>query len=225
MHHQISKKIFIYFLILFFLGTINNLSINKFNFPKIKNIKITGLEDNHNLDLLKELNIINQKNIFFLNKNKIRDTINSNNLVERYYIFRKYPSSLEIKIDKAKFLANTIIEENIFFLGSNGKLIQSKSPDINLPFLFGNPSSDEFFRFKKKIDESRFEYENVNKIFFFPSKRWDVEIKDGILIKLPKVNQDKALNLSFDILSSDNFENVKTIDARVKNQIILTNDR
>ena len=193
MHHQISKKIFIYFLILFFLGTINNLSINKFNFPKIKNIKITGLEDNHNLDLLKELNIINQKNIFFLNKNKIRDTINSNNLVERYYIFRKYPSSLEIKIDKAKFLANTIIEENIFFLWSNGKLIQSKSP--------------------------------VNKIFFFPSKRWDVEIKDGILIKLPKVNQDKALNLSFDILSSDNFENVKIIDARVKNQIILTNDR
>ena len=33
------------------------------------------------------------KNIFFINKNEIKNLINSNSLIEKYKIFKKYPST------------------------------------------------------------------------------------------------------------------------------------
>ena len=67
---------------------------------------------------------LNLKNIFFINKNEINKLINSNPLIEKYEIFKKYPSLLNIKIKKTNFLAK--INHNngkIFVIGSNGKLI------------------------------------------------------------------------------------------------------
>ena len=58
-------------------------------------------------------------------------------------------------------------------------------------------------------------------MFFFPSKRWDIEIKNGIIIKLPKSNVKKSLNQSFEVLNDEKFKNIKIIDIRIKNQIIL----
>ena len=58
-------------------------------------------------------------------------------------------------------------------------------------------------------------------MFFFPSKRWDIEIKNGIIIKLPKSNVKKSLNQSFELLNDEKFKNIKIIDIRIKNQIIL----
>ena len=58
-------------------------------------------------------------------------------------------------------------------------------------------------------------------MFFFPSKRWDIEIKNGIIIKLPKLNVKKSLNQSFEVLNDEKFKNIKIIDIRIKNQIIL----
>ena len=43
-------------------------------------------------------------------------------------------------------------------------------------------------------------------MFFFPSKRWDIEIKNGIIIKLPKSNVKKSLNQSFEVLNDEKFK-------------------
>ena len=44
----------------------------------------------------------------------------------------------------------------------------------------------EFFKLKEIIDNSNFDYNEIKKLYFFPSKRWDIETKTGQLIKLPK---------------------------------------
>ena len=58
-------------------------------------------------------------------------------------------------------------------------------------------------------------------LYFFPSKRWDIELKNKIIIKLPIENVSNSLDDIFRFLNNDNIKNIKTIDARVKNQIIL----
>ena len=35
------------------------------------------------------------KNIFFINKNEIKNLINSNSLIENYKILKKYPSTIK----------------------------------------------------------------------------------------------------------------------------------
>jgi cell division protein FtsQ len=59
--------------------------------------------------------------------------------VENYSIFKRYPSSLVINIEKTKFLAKISKNGQIFYIGSNGKLIKKNYLHNQLPFIFGNP--------------------------------------------------------------------------------------
>ena len=221
MHQRKGKKILIYFFLLILVGSINNINLNNLKFKKIQDVKVIGLKNEDNLILLQDIKNLKLNNIFFINTNEINKIINSNSLIEKYEIFKRYPSSLKIKIDQTKFLAKINKDEKIFLVGSNGKLSESHFSNKNLPFIFGNPDVSEFLNFKKIIDRSRFTYDDIINLFFFPSKRWDIEINDNIIIKLSKNYTEDSLDLAFKFLHDKNFKDIKIIDARIKNQIIL----
>jgi len=221
MRQRISKKIIIYFLIFILIGTVNNIELNNKNFFKITKINIFGFKDIEVLNVENDLNSINLNNIFSLNKNEISDVINTYNIVENYNIFKNYPATLNIEINKTSFLAKINHEGKNFIVGSNGRLINEKYTDNHLPYIFGGPEPEEFIKFKKIVDESKFTYEMINNFYFYPSKRWDLELKNGIRIKLSNLNIIDSLNRSFEFLKDENFRDIKLIDARVKNQIII----
>ena len=104
----------------------------------------------------------------------------------------------------------------IFYIGSNGKFIKNDFLNNQLPFIFGNPEVIEFFNIKEIIDKSKISYSEIKNLYFFPSKRWDLELRDNTIIKLPNDNIKLALNLAIEFLDDNKF-----IDARIKNQIIL----
>ena len=221
MHQRKSKKLLIYFFLLILFGSINNINLLDTNFYKIKDIKISGLEINENKDILKKIQNLKLNNIFFINRNNLNEIIENNTLVERFQIFKKYPSSINIVIERTQFLANINLDGQIFFIGSNGKLSKQNLFNGKLPFIFGKPNIKEFLNFKKQIDQSKIPYMQIKNLFFFPSKRWDIELKNGIIIKLSKSNIKKSLNQSFEVLNDEKLKNIKIIDMRIKNQIIL----
>tara|TARA_Y100001970_G_scaffold181623_1_gene221022 strand:+ start:3076 stop:3747 length:672 start_codon:yes stop_codon:yes gene_type:complete len=221
MHRQKSKKIFAYFFLLFVVGSINNSTIREFKFEKIKYIEILGLNYVNKEQIKKDIKDLKLENIFSINKKDIVNIIKSNPLVESFEIFKKYPSTLYINIKETKLIAKINKHGQTFYIGANGKLSTKKFLDEKLPFIFGKPSTEEFLQFKKKIDQSNFPYEDIKNLYFFPSKRWDIELKNEIIIKLPKENISNSLENIFSFLNNDNINSIKTIDARVKNQIIL----
>ena len=221
MHQRKSKKILIYFFLLLLVGTINNSKINNYKFDKIKNINVSGLENYENQFLIKDIKRLELKNIFNLNEKKIVNTIEKNTLIESYKVQKKYPSTIDIKVLRTQFLAKTFKDGKIYFIGSNGKLIEESNIYKELPFIFGKPNISEFLKFKKIIDKSLFSFTSINNLFYFPSKRWDIELKNKIRIKLPKDNITERLNNVFKVLKDKKFQNIKTIDLRIKNQIIL----
>ena len=222
MHQQTNKKFFLYLFLFFLLGTINNKNLNNLEFTKIKEIEISGLKDEEVNKLIKNIGIINLKSLFFLNRFELDQIMNKNNLIENYSIFKKYPNTLEIKIDKTNFIANVYIDENFFYLGSNGKLINTIEKKIKVPSIFGNFEINKFFKLKSIIDKSNLKYDEIEKLFFFKSGRWDIQTKSGILIKLPINKQKESLDISNNFLNNSNFKNIKTIDIRQINQIILS---
>ena len=221
MHQRKGKKILIYFFLLFVVGSINNISLNNLKLTKINYININGLGENDNAILLQEIKNLNLYNIFLINKNEIINQINVNSLVENYNIFKRYPSSIDININKTKFLARINNNGKIFLVGSNGKLIENNFSSNQLPFIFGNPNIYKFLEFKKIIDQSKISYEEIKNLYFFSSERWDLELKNNIIIKLSKNYTKDSLNLALEFLYSDGFRDVTIIDARIKNQIIL----
>ena len=221
MHQRKGKKILIYFFLLVLVGSINNASLNNLKFKNINNINIIGLGNNDNSILLKEIKNLDLKNIFSINVNELTSTIDSNSLVEKYFIFKKYPSSIVIDIQKTKFLAKINNKGKIFIIGSNGKLSKNYFLNYQLPFIFGNPDINEFLKFKKIIDQSKISYDEIKNLYFFSSKRWDLELKNNIIIKLSKNNTKESFELIFEFLHEDKFKDIKIIDARINNQIIL----
>ena len=218
-----GKKILIYFFLLLLVGSINNDTINSFKFDKIKNINVLGLGHNDNQDLLYNIIDLNLGNIFFLNKENINKIINSNTLIHDYEIFKRYPHSLDINVKRTKFLAMIKDNKNFFLIGSNGKLspVEHKVKSDYLPFIFGKPKIDQFLKFKTIIDSSKFEYKDIDSIFFFSSNRWDIQLKNELLVRLPSKNIKKTLDLVSDFLIENTNNSIKIVDARIQNQIIL----
>lgn len=221
MHQQRSKKIFLYIFLFVFIGTLNNKNLKNINFLKISEIKISGLEKDKILELNNNLDFLKFNNLFLLNKKKIDKIIRSNNLVEEYSVFKKYPSSIYIEIEKTEFLAYVRKNDDNFILGSNKKLVETKDIKKKIPFIFGNFKNDSFFELKKLIDETNFDYNKIRNLFFFKSGRWDIETNSGILIKLPKKDLKESLEIAINILADNQFKKIRTIDLRQINQIIL----
>ena len=216
MQQRKSKKILIYFFLLLIVGSINNINFNSLKLQNINNINITGLNIKDKSSLFKKKENFYLNNIFLISKIDLTNEIESNSLVENYSVFKRYPSSLDIKIEKTKFLAKINKNGQIFYIGSNGKFVKNDFLNNQLPFIFGSPEVIEFFYIKEIIDKSKISYSEIKNLYFFPSKRWDLELRDNTIIKLPNENTNLALKLAIDFLGDNKF-----IDARIKNQIIL----
>ena len=220
MHLRKGKKILIYFFLLISVGSINNISFNGLNLKSINEIKVSGLEDQDNAALLYEIKKLNLGNIFFIDSKEIKKIISTNSLVEKFEIFKNYPYSLNINVQKTNFLAKINKNGKIYLIGSNAKISKTNLFTDELPFIFGKPEIINFLNLKKKIDQSKFSYKSIKNLYFYPSKRWDIELKNNILIKLPKDNVKNSLDQSYEFLANSNLNDVQVIDARFKNQII-----
>ena len=217
-----SKKIFIYIFFFVFLGTLNNYTMFNSNAFKIKNFQIIGLENNYKKEI--ENNLLNsiKFNIFFVNKDNLKSVLNSNSLIEKFQVFKIYPSSLVVKIKKTKFLAKLNINGDIFLIGSNGKLARDfkSSNSEKLPFIFGNPNVEIFLKTYSIINTSEFRYEDIKNFYFYKSGRFDLEFKNDTLLRLP-IDKLQYILKNISQLISDTRFNKKIIDARVPNQFIL----
>ena len=221
MQLRLSRKILFYIFLIIFLSTFNNKYFSNIELNTINEITIIGLNDREMQDLLDNLESLNLKNIFFLNKFELVKKLEANKLIENYTVFKNYPSSIEIRVTKTKFLANIFKDGKTFVLGSNGKLIQSVNKDNNLPNIFGDYDNNSFFNLLKSIKKSKFELSSVKNLYFFKSGRWDIETDKNVIIKLPKESLEDSLNLSLSLLHNKKFKNIKILDLRQDNQVIV----
>ena len=117
MHQRISKKIPIYLFVFFTLVTINNTKLSN-DFYKIKNLNINGLNPTETKKIYEDLIIFKNDNIFLFDKRNILEKIYSNKFVEKIEIYKNYPSTLNIVIEKTKFLAVTKKDSIDYLIGS-----------------------------------------------------------------------------------------------------------
>jgi cell division septal protein FtsQ len=222
-------KLFFYVFLLMLLSTIN-ISFNKtqnYSIIAIKKINVSGLSDLSNLNVEKSLSSLLLKNIFFVKKKNLVEILDLNNLIESSNIRKVYPDILSVKINKAGFLAIVNQGTNKMIIASNGKLVSLNDVDFlpqKLPFVFGKVSNEYFINLKKIIDDSKFDYKEIEAFYFHPSNRIDIKTKDGFLIKLPFKNLPEALRVVNLIKKDDKFKNNKILDLRITNHIITSNE-
>ena len=229
MRQYVDKKLFFlfHFLILLFLTSTNSQLFvkKKDSFFKLQFIEVTGLDETINLQIEKNLNFLKNTNIFFIDKVILKDQINKYNFIENNNIIKQYPSKIILELQQADFLAKTIKDNKIFLIGSNSKFIDiEKFKNYqDLPIVFGKFTAKNFITFKKILNKSEYNFNDIKEIFFYPSGRIDIKNKNNVLIKFPIQNLEEALGVANKIISNNKFNN-NVIDLRILNQLILSNE-
>tara|TARA_B100000965_G_scaffold333972_1_gene299102 strand:+ start:635 stop:1324 length:690 start_codon:yes stop_codon:yes gene_type:complete len=229
MHQYKDKKrnILLIFIILFSLSSINSRLFmeKKEELYDLRYIEVIGLDEATNLEIEQNLNFLKNTNIFFIDREILKDQVQRYNFIENYNIFKSYPSKIILKLEQTEFLARTIKNNEIFFIGSNSKFINIERFDNyeNLPLVFGKFTADKFINLKKIINKSDLDYTTIKEIFFFPSGRIDIKNKKNILIKLPMQKLEESLDMANKIINNNNLKN-NVIDLRIPNQLILSNE-
>jgi cell division septal protein FtsQ len=221
MHQRTNRKIIIYLFLFTILGSVNNFKYINLQLFKIDLINISGLNDPENSNLYEKITNYKKKNIFFIDSLEISKNINSNNLVEKFWVFKEYPSTININLIKTNFLGITKINNIDYLIGSNGKLIKKRNDQvIDLPFIFGSVDANDFLILKEILDKSNFDASKIENFYYFKSNRWDIKTKKGLVIRLPSEVNVNLLNTVNQIIEDENFKNIKTLDFRQTNQII-----
>ena len=221
MQKQISKKIFLYLFIFLFLGTPNNKMLLELSIKDSNGFEILSLSKFDDMEIVKELSNHKHENLFLLEKEKIKKIIKKNKIIENYNIYKKYPSDLVVNFEKTELLAVTQMDGVNFYIGSNGNLIEVKDVEIDLPMIFGNFDLVEFLKLKDLVDESFFDFYDIKNLYYYKSKRWDIETKNGLLVKLPATDLHESFRVFIKIINDTKLQNIQMIDLRQNNQVII----
>jgi cell division septal protein FtsQ len=229
MPQLISKyKLYLYFFFLIFLSSIFNFQTldNYHDKFRLKNINIIGLPYNEKKNIQIELNKLKNINIFYLKKDKVLKKLNNFNFLEKIYVNKVIPSSININISKTAILGKTIIKGKKFYIGKNGNFINSNllSDQNNLPSVFGDFQIDKYISLIKKLKKHEIDIGNIKKYYYYKNNRWDLLFSNNLTLMLPSKKDEESIKIFKVLLDNNNLSNVKIIDLRVSNQIILTNN-
>ncbi len=216
-----NKTIFAIALFILFSTFIsqNKFTIDKF---KIKEIKIENNEILKDQELIKIFSFLYNKNIIFLNSYELKKNIDKNSFIEKIEIKKIFPDKLVITVFEKEPIAILIDKkQKKYYLGKKTDLIEYRNllKFENLPIVEGEQKS--FKKLFNNLIKINFPTEEILSYRLFRLNRWNIEMKNKKILKLPEKNYTESLINFINIKDKTNFEKYKIFDYRLNNQLIL----
>ena len=222
-----SSKIILLFLVFTLLTTYNpnqffTLSKNFFFF-KVQNIKIVNNNLIKTSSIEEKIAKIYGTNILFLKRNDVESLLNPIDFLEKIEVKKKYPATLIIKIYETKPIAILHNKGTKYFLDSSFKLIHfNNNSNFNtLPNIFGDEAEKYFANFLKKLKNYDFKTERVKNYYYFQIGRWDLQLNNNQIIKLPSNGTSEAIQRIGELLEREDFQKYNIIDLRIDGKIVV----
>ena len=220
-----KSKIYLYVVLLLILLSLHNINLINYidNYFKINKINIIGkVEESLSEDVLKSLDRFNNINIFSIKLYEIKSELEKFKLISEYKIKKEYPSVIKIELKQTDILAYYFENNEKIFVGNNGKKIKHQNTITNgIPQIIGEFDIKKFLTLKEILEKNGFSLKDFNKIYSFKSLRWDLMYKNKIIVKLPIEGFDDSLNVFKKFVNNRNLKELKIIDLRIKNKIII----
>ena len=197
----------------------NKFTVNKF---KIKEIKIENNKILEDQELIEIFSFLYNKNIIFLSSYEIKKNIDQNSFIEKIEIKKIFPNKLVIKVFEKEPIAILIDKyQKKYYLGKKTDLIEYRNilKFKNLPIVKGERKS--FEKLFNNLNKINFPTEEILVYRLFRLDRWNIEMIDKKILKLPAKNYTESLINFINIKDKTNFEKYKIFDYRLNNQLIL----
>ena len=221
-------RIVLLILVLIFLSTYSpnkfDLILEKNNtFLKIQKIKIVNNFLIKSSEINEKLSTIYNRNIFSIKKKDIEEPLKEINFLEKVEVKKKYPNTIVVKIFETKPVAILYKNKAKYLLDSSSNLIffENNMNFNQLPSVFGIGAENYFVYFFNQLENNNFPINNIKKFYFFQIGRWDLQLVNDKIIKLPYDNIEDAIKKSIELLNRKDFQNYNIIDLRIDGKIIV----
>ena len=136
---------------------------------------------------------------------------------------KKFPSTIIVTIFETKPIAKLIKNKKKYLLDSSSNLILiNKDLKVDkLPNIFGENAENNFVIFLDKLKSNNFPLKKIKNFYFFQIGRWDLELNNKKVIKLPNNKIDEAIKKSVKLLNRNDFNKYYIIDLRVDGKVIV----
>ena len=222
-----KKKIYFYLVSFLFISTFfNHNFIKELNdIFKIRDIKIHNTKKKIDDIVLSNTSYLIGKNIFFINKKFILQSLSKLNFIENISVEKKYPSTIYIKTKATNLIGITYIDQKKYFVGLNGNFILEKniSNEKKLPIIFGKFNPNDYILLQKELLNQKIHLNEIIRYGFHKNKRWDLYLKNNILIQLPNKKIDNAINLYKQFKLNNKINPNAIIDLRIPDRLIFKN--
>ncbi len=222
MHRLINKKlkIYFYFLIFLFLSTFYNPNTQNFSKKifKIKKIYLSPAEIN-----IKGINKLYDQNILKIDFEIINKIFENNPFIKYLQIRKIYPNTLKVNFVVSDPIAKIYINNEINYLGDNGKIFHSKTIKNFIPLIKGENDVKKSIEIIKLLEISSFKLKNIKIIKIYPTKRFDLTLYDKTILKFPIKSDLKTIEKAYSFYKNNRLK-LSTIDLRIQGKIII-NDK
>ena len=192
---------------------------------KIENVLITGtlnLSDNYIRDIIE---IHNDENIFNIDLSSIYNKIKQNSWVKEVSIERVLPNIIKIKIIENEPIAIWQNKEDNKLITANGDIIFDGNVNDfknDFPIIKGKKSVENIFSILKILKTNQNFSKNIWSLTFINERRWDLHFNQGLVVRLPSKNINKAWQKLIKLHKDYNVLNLRLteIDLRNPKQIL-----
>ena len=194
-------------------------TLNKF---RIQEIIIENNNIIENQEIKKIFSFLYNKNIIFLNHREIKKNIDKKNFIKKIQIKKILPNKLVIKVFEKEPIAILIDKyQNKFYIGKKIDLIEYRNIQKyeNLPIIEGEQKS--FKILFNNLIKINFPTNEILSYRYFKVNRWDIEMTNKKILKLPSYNYTEDLKNFLSIKDKTNYEKYMIFDYRLSNQLIL----
>jgi cell division protein FtsQ len=163
---------------------------------KLENVRLVGVSDQAAPDIKAALDFHRDQPFTFLDLNQVQRDVENVGWVKSATIRRQFPGTLIVSVVERPRLAVWQYQGRDQVIDDTGQIIPeavaSKFPD--LPLIVGEGANEtasdiiELLRARPQLMQRVFALQRVD------TRRWNILLKNGTLIKLPAVNQDQAMN-------------------------------
>lgn len=163
----------------------------------IEDVKVSGNSETSEIDILEKLGLDGATSLVALDINAARARLAELPWVEQVELRKVYPRTVEVRLKERQAYAIWQHGQELSLIEKNGSVIEPLRDNkfANLPLFVGRDAETAAARFEKDFSDWPAVRAQVKAYVRIAGRRWDLHLKNGIVVKLPEVGVDTALAL------------------------------
>jgi cell division protein FtsQ len=161
----------------------------------LQNVRLVNVSDAAAPDIKRALNLTRGQPIALMDLSEVQKSIENVGWVKSATVRRQFPGLLVVSVVERPRLAVWQYQGKDVVIDDQGQIIPEAHAVnfINLPLVVGEGANEQAADILELLNARPALLQRTYALVRVDTRRWDIHLKNGAIIKLPALNQDQAL--------------------------------